>query len=364
MNSKKTPQELYKIAREFEKKNKNLIIGDIIGVGGYGLVVDIKKPYNSLVGKLIKKEINDETNLILEFKGPNIVKINKIYSENIKLDNIEEKYHFILMEKAYLKDLKNFNRETYKNGILKLIIKSPFEGVISDNLIKYYCYEIIKGFESLERSDYSHFDIKPDNILIFFNLIMKLSDFSLLRNPNKIKTNNGKIRIPGGTPGYLSPEYFENSDVSYDVAKKQDYFALGSTIYYLKYGEPMLKSPIYENDGEKTSDSIIDLLQRAMDNIKSKKLSDQDFIDFLCSLINYKPDDRPIFEEIYRNKWLNKNIDKIMEFYKENYTNEEKLIMELNKSDYLIRKKSELNKDRKKFNFNKNNFKKNNLKKK
>ena len=248
------------------------------------------------------------------------------------------------MEKAFLKDLKYIIKETYKNGILKLIIKSPFEGIISDNLIKYYCYEIIKGFESLDRKDYSHFDIKPDNILIFFNLIMKLSDFSLLRSPNKIKTKDNKIRIPGGTHGYLSPEYYENSVVPYEVAKKQDYFALGSTIYYLKYGEPMLKCPLYEDDSEKTSDSIIDLLQRAMDNIKSKKLSDQDFIDFLCSLINYKPDDRSIFEEIYRNKWLNKNLDKIMEFYKENYTNEEKLIMELNKSDYLIHKKSELKK--------------------
>ena len=98
MNLKKTPKELYKIAKEFEKRNKNLIIGDIIGVGGYGLVVDIKKPYSNLVGKLIKKEINDETNLIYEFKGLNIIKIVKIYTENILVDkekNKEEKYHLI-----------------------------------------------------------------------------------------------------------------------------------------------------------------------------------------------------------------------------------------------------------------------------
>ena len=185
------------------------------------------------------------------------------------------------------------------------------------------------------------------------NLNLKLSDFGLLRNPNDIKTKDNKIYIPGGTKGYLSPEFYENRIVPIDVAKKQDYFALGATIYNLKYGEPLLGEHNVYNDGQITCDYIIDLLQRAMDNIKSKKLSDKDFIDFLCSLINYKPDERPNFEEIYRNKWLNKNLDKIMKIYNNNYLDEVKFFMELNKSDFLIQKKDELKKTRKKFTFNK-----------
>ena len=34
-----------------------------------------------------------------------------------------------------------------------------------------------------------------------------------------------------------------------------------------------------------TSDLIIDLIQKSIDEIKSKKLSDKVFLEFLCSLI-------------------------------------------------------------------------------
>ena len=181
---------------------------------------------------------------------------------------------------------------------------------------------------------------------------MKLSDFSLLRSQNSKNIENGLFRIPGGTYGYISPEYYENDLILVDDSKKQDCFALGSTIYYLKYGRHMLDYPIYNNDDDKISDCIMDLLQKAMDNIKSQKLSDQDFIDFLCILINYKPNDRPIFEEIFRNKWLNKNLDKIKEIYNTNFIMEGTMIIELYKSDYLIYKKKELKKKRTKFKFN------------
>ncbi len=104
-----------------------------------------------------------------------------------------------------------------------------------------------------------------------------------------------------------------------------------------------------------TSDYIIDLLQRAVDLIQSKEiLCDKDFKKFLCSLIKYDPNERPNFEEIYRNKWVNKNVQEINKIYDINNQNEEKLIMELNKSDFLITKKKELKKSDNKFIFNYN----------
>ena len=343
--------ELIEIAKQFEAKN-NIKFGEKIGGGGYGIVLNIKT-YKDLVAKLIKKEKNDEVSHIFDIIGPNITKIVKICDTNREE---KEQYHLIIMEKANLKDLYTIRKEA-DNKLFNFIINSPFEGLLPDNLIRYYCYEIIKGLETLDRTGYSHFDIKPENILIFNYLKIKLSDFSFLKSQDKKNIENGLFEIPGGTKGYISPEFYENRNVPVDVSKKQDCFALGSTIYYLKYGRNMLDHPIYD-DGDKISDCIMELLQRAMDNIKSKKSSDQDFIDFLCSLISYKPNDRPIFEEIYRNKWLNKNIDKIKEIYNSNFTIEGKLIIELYKSDYLMHKKKELKKVRKKFSFNNNKYKK------
>ena len=105
-------------------------------------------------------------------------------------------------------------------------------------------------------------------------------------------------------------------------------------------------------DRNSTSDVIIDLLQKAMDKIKSKKLSDKEFIDFLCSLIAYKPEERPDLELMYRNKWLNKNTEDIINIAENFELDEEKLIIELDKSDFLMNKRNTINENRKKGNKN------------
>ena len=315
-----------------------------IGSGAFGLVNEVKYKNKTYAAKLVKRETEyNESDLVLEFKSFNIVKIAKIYYKQI---NDKESYNLILMEKATLKDLKTFQMLMHKNNILKLIIRPFMEGVVGDNLIRFYVKQLVKGLESLDRSDFSHFDIKPDNILIFNNMVLKLTDFSFLRNPDEIKMGN-KVIIPGGTSGYLSPEYYKNIKVSIDVAKKQDFFALGSTIYFLKYGKPMLPIKAYEKDPLMTCDALIDLLQRSIDSIQSQKLLDKDFINFLLGLMKYNPDERPKFEELYRNIWLNKNSKNLHKLRYINDKDEEKLLLELNKSDYFIPKKKELKKNKK-----------------
>ena len=74
-------------------------------------------------------------------------------------------------------------------------------------------------------------------------------------------------------------------------------------------------------------------------------MSDGEFIKFLCSLIEYKPEDRPSFEEIYRNIWLNDNIEQINNIFSIYQSEEEKMIMELQKSNFLIKKEKEREND-------------------
>ena len=310
-------------------------VGKLLGKGSFGEVREIKLQNKILAGKLVKRKINnkisEEEKVGIELRGKNIIKINKIYTKNID-GNV---YDLIIMEKAILRDLGKFN-EFYHNHNLLKIIYQPFDEKTGDNLLRFFCKQIVNGLEILERSDYIHYDIKPENLLITINLIIKLSDFSLISKA--IDGNN--IAIPGGTQGYLTPEYYEKLPVSCDTAKKQDYFALGSTLFCLKFGEPMLK---YKSSDKKilNADKIIEMLQRKFGDIKSQKLSDKGFIEFLCSLIQYKPKDRPLFEKIYRNKWLNKDNDKINTVFSAFENDEEKLIMELQKLDFLIKKEKE-----------------------
>ena len=193
----------------------------------------------------------------------------------------------------------------------------------------------------MDRSDYCHFNINPKNLLISINIELKLSDFSLLR-----KLENNNITIPRGTSGYLSPEYFINNYVNRDVAKKQDYFALGSSLFKLKYGLSLLNYENYE-DKKMKADRIIDLLAKKILYIKSQKYTDKDFSDFLISLIQYKPEDRPNFENIIRNKWLNKNNEELERVCMAFEDNEEKLVVELQKEDFLKKIENKIQKENK-----------------
>ena len=97
----------------------------------------------------------------------------------------------------------------------------------------------------------------------------------------------------------------------------------------------------YKNEKIMIADEIIKLLEKNRDNIKSGKLSDGEFINFICSLIEYKPEDRPYFEEIYRNIWLNNNSEQINNIHSINQGEEDKMLLELQKSDFLIKKENE-----------------------
>ena len=198
-------------------------------------------------------------------------------------------------------------------------------------------------------------------------MILKLSDFGLLRDIKSI-SNKNELKIPGGTPGFLSIDYYKNKDqkIHENEANKQDFFALGVTMFFMKYGKDMIKYRNNNKDKEvdnlKIADYLIDAIQNAMNEIKTTKSSEKEFIDFLISLIQFNAKDRMNFEEIYRNKWINKNWEEILEIFHINITDEEKLILELNKSDFIIKKKQYLNEIHNKQNNNNINNNKNNAK--
>ena len=151
------------------------------------------------------------------------------------------------MEKAILRDLGKLNEFFHRHNLLKLIY-IPFIEKAGDNLLRFYSNQIINSLETLDRNYYVHFDLKPENLLISIGLIIKLSDFSILRKIKTENENQNSTRIPGGTHGYLSPEYFINKQVSLEDARKQDYFALGLCLFIIKYGNQMLKYKKYEDN--------------------------------------------------------------------------------------------------------------------
>ena len=279
--------------------------------------------------RLKEKKKNSKFN-IYEFS-----KTNKIITKKYR----DKYYDLIIMDKAVLRDIGKLNEFFHNHNLLKLIFEKPFDESAGNFLLRFYARQVIRGYDIFDRNDFGHFDIKPENLLVTINLVIKLSDFSLL----KVLKDN--MKLPGGTQGFMTQEYYVEKYFSKGNAKKQDYFALGSCLFILKYGIQMLKFKKYD-DKKMCADRIIDLLQRNIMFIKTRKESDKDFKDFLISLIQYKPEQRPSFEQIYRNKWLNKDSEELNNAIMAFESDEEKLIMELQKKDFLIKVEKKINKSK------------------
>ena len=334
------------IFENFKESHKDIEkFGKKLGVGAFGEVREVLIDNKIYAAKLVEKERRD----IIDHErlmGPNIIKIIKILEK--KIDN--KYYDLFIMEKAVFKDLGTLFLHIFLKNLLKLI-NSPFYEVCSDNILRFFSRQIVLGLETLNRNNLIHFDIKPENLLITTGLTIKISDFSFLKFLKN--DENTDLKIPGGTNGYISPEYFNRDKISAIVGKKQDYFALGSTIYFLKYFKRMIRYKIKKAQEKDTpinllnKTHVLDALERSKASIISSPFTDDDLTQFLCGLTEYNPEKRYNFEQIYRNKWLNKNkkqISNISSTYLEG--DEEKLMVELVKSNFLIQKKNEIKKTR------------------
>ena len=330
-----------------DEKNKNIDTDeDIIeknqfkyikkfGGGGFGCVILAEKENENrkYAIKVIRPK-NDkklEIENVREFRGRNIVKImQEIY------DKKKNDYYLYVMEPSFIGCLKDFNK--YLNE--SLIFKETFVEEFGDDLMRFFVMQLVNAFRTFYQGNYVHFDIKPDNILIFKNLEVKIIDFSFLK---KLKPGY-RDGIPGGTYGYTTPEYYKSIN-SHDneSLQKQDYYALGAVIYYLKYGTRLVEdNSIYDNQNKKIRNDYMDLnnitesIDKGLNRIKTEKYQDKDFSDFLCSLIQFKPYERANFESIIRNKWLNKNKKEINKILNINLADEDNIVLELRKSDFLI----------------------------
>ena len=156
-----------------------------LGSGAYGVVcsvfdrkegieVAIKKCKRVFSSKVIAKRTLRELRILKSLSHPNIVQIRSVHSP-IDPSSFEDIYIiFELMETD-----------------LASIIKSRQH--LTDSHISIFMYQLIKGCNFLHDNNILHRDLKPRNILVNSNCLLKLADFGLAKvvhigNSDKIIT--------------------------------------------------------------------------------------------------------------------------------------------------------------------------------
>lgn len=200
-----------------------------IGEGGMGLVFKAKcHLLNRYVAvKILKPELTGDEDFINKFKKeslssaslshPNIVNIYDV--------GVEDGIYYIVMEYVKGKTLKDLIKESAPLMYYEII-----------NI----CRQICLALEHAHNNNIIHRDIKPQNILITHDGIVKVADFGIARVSNSATlTNTGNVI---GSVYYISPEQARGGYTD----EKTDIYSLGTVIYEMATGQVpfMAESPV------------------------------------------------------------------------------------------------------------------------
>ena len=267
-----------------------------LGQGSFGKIYLVQNSKNELftMKKLVYSEELDVQAVIKEYKmcyklkHPNVVKILGIYSK--KLDKTTYVV-YVLMEVG----LTDWEKEI-KTHIEKNIFYTEKELI---HIMK----QLTQVFSFLQKSNISHRDIKPQNILVFKNKIYKIADFGEAKQMENMTINliSNSLR---GTELYMSPLLFNGLrtgqvDIKHNVFKS-DVYSFGLCILFAASLQMM---SLYEIRKIVDMKELRKYLDKNFGNNYSKK-----FIDLVSSLLEIHEKNRPDFiqlEEMMKDWELN-----------------------------------------------------------
>ena len=251
----------------------------------------------------------------------------------------------LVMQKANA-TLSDFIKCFYGKKKIFIFININFVKHMSDNLILFYLYQILKCIKSLKEMCWVHYDIKPDNFLLFGNEI-KLSDFSLC----DFIPNIGKTKLLyAGTSSYMPLECIKTETIENKELYKIDLFSLGCVLYKMKYNDYVYKTTENEDcnkiDKEKfINDEIEEKINKLEDKIiLNKKRKREKNLDYIIKrLIQPNINNRMSYNELFENSFINDNKKKIIMIENNNSEVEvNKLIIELQKPEISRKKKRKI----------------------
>lgn len=206
-------------------------IEKLIGIGGMAVVFRAKDTYindNTVAIKMLKSDIACDETMVKRFKNesraelmlkhPNIVTVHDV--------SVKGELKYMVME--------------YVSGItLKKYLKAK-EGPLSFEEIMSYSTQILKALKVAHEKNIIHRDIKPQNVMVLKNGLIKVMDFGIAKLPNAETVTMTDKAI--GTVYYMSPEQASGKTID----PRSDIYSLGVMLYELATGELPFKgdSPV------------------------------------------------------------------------------------------------------------------------
>jgi len=159
-------------------------------------------------------------------------------------------------------------------------------------VLRFYLRDLVSGLSYLHSQRICHSDIKPENILIGHDGVLKLADFGLSKMLLQGQSRS-IFNQKDGTPAFQAPECLKESVTKFSLFPT-DVWALGVTLYQLKYG----RLPFFKDDEEKLVDSIIN------DPVQIPKTEDSDLADIIRGMLKKDPKERFTVKQLCVHPWI------------------------------------------------------------
>ena len=354
VNSIYTTTEYLSILHSLEKQtNLELDKKRIIGKGGYSQVYQAKSKGGKIfAAKIITiPKVEDKTNKkeIIKYEINKTIAqsdcffstraIHKAIIRSFQSYSLNKDSYAIVMQKASA-SLNNIITQFYSGNVMPTAIMSKVNlfNQMGEMLSKYFFNQIIPAMMYLKENNWVHFDIKPDNFLLFGN-DLKLSDFGLCTNI-KERAINGKYHLSSiGTFSYLPPEYYNNGiSINEEDAEKVDVFGLGCVLFRMLFYKFVIEK--VQNDPKHfTQNDIANKISNSINLSESSERS-QSAKRAVAQMIEPNINKRIAMNEVFDLDWRfegKKRIDEIAIINEDNY---QKNIVEMQKLDYTVRPKN------------------------
>jgi len=208
---------------EFSGKilNNRYILLEKIGDGGMALVYRAKdSTLNRYVAvKILRPEFATDFDFVSKFRRESLAAASLSHPNIVSIYDVgqDEGLNYIVMEYIKGKTLKDYIKE---KGKIKY-----------DEALK-ITYQIALALDHAHKNGVVHRDIKPHNILITEDNIVKVTDFGIARaSTANTVTNTGKVL---GSVHYLSPEQARGGFSDH----RTDIYSLGVVLYEMLVGRP------------------------------------------------------------------------------------------------------------------------------
>ncbi|KAI8080502.1 kinase-like domain-containing protein [Thamnidium elegans] len=221
----------------------------------------------------------EESNLLKKLAPhENIIHFIKVIEDPNYLDSI-----FIVMEYA-------------EKGIVMDVTPHSVTKSFSDTQCRNIFKQLVEAVNHLHTNGIVHRDIKPQNLLLSSDNLVKLIDFGNATTVSDTLSYNST-----GTPAFMAPELLKK------VPRNQvqipptcaDLWSMGVTLYCFTYGRlPFEKASLL--------DLYADIQNKSLSHPSSSEKVDLDLIDLIDKLLEKNPTNRITIDKVMSHPWLSK----------------------------------------------------------